>query len=327
MPKIIWHSLPLQKIFDVLETNEKGLKEREVEKRQKKYGLNKLPEKKPLSRLQILFSQFKSPLIYILLIAAAISFLLKENTDALIILFAVLINTLIGFFQESKAEESLYKLKQMVKYHARVIRDNKEVFIDSQELVPGDIISLEAGDIVPADARIINCQNFQVNEALLTGESSPSFKKQEIFKADTPLADRENMVYFGTEVLVGQARAVVVAVAIKTEIGKIASLLRETKEAATPLQKKIAHLAKFLTYVIGFSCLVLFIVGLIAGRSFLQTLLVTVAVAVAAIPEGLVIAVTICLALGMQRILKKKAFLCQLLPPQEVGRFLLNRRE
>jgi len=316
---IIWHFLSPQKILDILKTNEKGLGEEEVKQRQKKYGLNKLPEKKPLSHLQILLSQLRSPLIYILLIAAAISFLLKENTDALIILAAVLINTLIGFFQENKAEQSLHRLKQMVEHHTRVIRDSKEHFINSQELVPGDIIILEAGDIIPADARIIESQNLQVSEALLTGESLPSFKKQEIFKEDTSLADRENMVYFGTLISAGKAKAVVVAIGLKTEIGKIASLLRETKEIQTPLQKKIAHLAKILTIIIALACIFLLTVGFLRGRDLLETLLISVAVAVAGIPEGLAIAVTVCLALGMQGIFKKQALVRKLIAAETLG--------
>ena len=310
---IIWHNLSAEKIFEILETNEQGLNEQEIKKRQKKYGLNKLPEKKPVSSFKIFLSQFKSPLIYILLIAAGISFLLKENIDALIILAAVIINTLIGFFQENKAEESLRKLKQMVEHHSRVIRQNKEHFIKSSELVPGDIIILEAGDIVSADARIIKTHQFQVNEAILTGESLPSFKKEGGLREDTSLAERENMVYFGTTVAGGKAEAVVIVTGSKTEIGKIGVLLKETEEGQTPLQKKIAALAKILAIVITFACLLLLAIGLLTGREFLETLLISVAVAVAGIPEGLVIAVTVCLSLGMHRILGKKALVRKLI--------------
>ena len=316
---IIWHNLSAEKIFEILETNEQGLNEQEIKKRQKKYGLNKLPEKKPVSSFKIFLSQFKSPLIYILLIAAGISFLLKENIDALIILAAVIINTLIGFFQENKAEESLRKLKQMVEHHSRVIRQNKEHFIKSSELVPGDIIILEAGDIVSADARIIKTHQFQVNEAILTGESLPSFKKEGIFKEDTLLAERENMVYFGTTVAGGKAEAVVIVTGSKTEIGKIGVLLKETEEGQTPLQKKIAALAKILAIVITFACLLLLAIGLLTGREFLETLLISVAVAVAGIPEGLVIAVTVCLSLGMHRILGKKALVRKLIAAETLG--------
>ncbi|MGC9049185.1 MAG: cation-translocating P-type ATPase [Patescibacteria group bacterium] len=244
---------------------------------------------------------------------------LQEFIDCGVILVAILINTVIGFVQENKSEKTLEQLNRMVKYHAKVIRQNEEHIIEGEELVPGDIIIVEAGDIVPADARILSSHNLQVVEAVLTGESSPSSKKEGVLKEGVPLADRENMFYRGTTVSRGKAKAVVVATGLKTEIGKIATLIRETGETKTPLQKKMDDLARVIGLIIAGTCLILFIVGLLSGRPFLEMLLVSVAVAVAGIPEGLVIAVTACLAIGMQRILRKKALVRKLVAAETLG--------
>jgi Ca2+-transporting ATPase len=315
----MWHSLSIEKIFQELKTNEKGLSFDEVIKRQKKYGQNKLPEEKRLTSLVIFLDQFKNPLILILIIAAFIALFLKEFIDFGVILVAVLINVIIGFLEENKSEKTLKQLTRMVKYYAKTIRQGEEHLIESEDLVPGDIIIVEAGDIVPADARIIFSHNLQVVEAILTGESLPSNKKAGILKEGTILADQENMLFMGTMVTRGKAKAVVVATGLKTEIGKIATLIQETGETKTPLQKKMTHLARLIGIIIAGLCLILFIIGLLIGRPFFEMLLVSVAVAVAGIPEGLVIAVTVCLAIGMQRILKRKAIVRKLVAAETLG--------
>ena len=326
MTESIWHNLSVKKVLETLQTNKNGLTLVQATERLKKHGHNKLPEKKKFSALKIFLSQFKSPLVYILIIAAAISLALKEFIDMGIILAAVLINAGIGFFQEYKAEKTFIHLKKLVTHTALVLRqgdtdepETEEHIINSQELVPGDIIILEAGDIVPADARLIEVHNLETKEALLTGESIPSTKQIEILEQGTPLADRENIVYLGTIITRGKAKAVVVATGLKTELGKIATLIKTTEDDKTPLQKKIARLAKITGLIIGFLCLVLFIGGLLIGRSLLEMLLISVAVAVAGIPEGLVIAVTVCLAVGMQRILKNKALTRKLIAAETLG--------
>ena len=322
----IWHNLSITKTLEKLETNKNGLTFKQVNERLKKYGENKLPEKKKFSTTKILFSQFQSPLVYILIIAAAIALSLKEFIDMGIILAAVFINAGIGFFQEYKAEQTFTHLKKLVTHTARVLRRNQkgkigaeEHLITSQELVPGDIIILEAGDIVPADARLIEIHNFETKEAILTGESIPSKKHIEILEEGAPLADRENMIYSGTIITRGKGKAVIVATGLKTELGKIASLLKTTEDEQTPLQKKIGHLAKITGLIIGGFCVVLFVSGIIIGRPFFEMLLISVAVAVAGIPEGLVIAVTICLTVGMQKLLKKKALTRKLVAAETLG--------
>lgn len=316
----LWHHLTVEKTIKLLKSNcEQGLTEKEVQERLKKYGFNKLPEKKRLSALRIFLNQFKSPLVYILIIAAFICLALKEFIDMGIIWGAVLINSLVGFFQENKAEKTFEHLKKMVHYNARVIRDGKEKIIDNSQLVPGDIIILEAGDIVPADARLISVHNFQTKEAALTGESIPSAKIVDILKEGASLADRENMAYFGTNVVHGRAMAIVVATGLRTEIGQIAKMLKKTPDEMTPLQKKIGHLAKILGIIIASLSALLFVVGILMGRSFLEMLLTSVAVAVAGIPEGLLVAVTVCLAIGMQKILKNKALTRKLVAAETLG--------
>lgn len=326
----IWHNISAKKILEHLKSSKNGLTFDQANKRLKKYGRNKLPEAKKFSAMVSFFEQFKSPLVYILIIAAAIALALEEFIDMGIILAAVFINAGIGFFQEYKAEKTFDSLQELIEYKARVLRlgsiqkplsteINEEHIINSETVVPGDIIILEAGDIAPADARLIEVHNLETKEAALTGESIPSAKQTDVLDKGTPLADRENMVYFGTEVTRGKATAVVVATGINTELGRIATLIKTTKEEKTPLQVKINNLAKMLGVIIGTLALVLFIAGIATGRSFIEMLLVSVAIAVAGIPEGLVIAVTITLAVGMQRILKKNALTKKLIAAETLG--------
>lgn len=322
----IWHNLSITKTLEKLETNENGLTFKQANERLKKYGENKLPEEKKFSTAKILFSQFQNPLVYILIIAAAIALFLEEFIDVGIILAAVFINAGIGFFQENKAEQTFAHLKKLVTHTARVLRQKQhdktepeKHLIASQEVVPGDIIILEAGDIVPADSRLIKVYNLETKEAILTGESIPSIKQIEILKKGAPLADRENMVYSGTIITRGKAKAVVVVTGLETELGRIASLIKTTETGQTPLQKKIARLAKILGLVIAGLCLVLFVSGLIMGRPFFEMLLISVAVAVAGVPEGLAIAVTVCLTIGMQKLLKKKALTRKLVAAETLG--------
>ena len=315
----IWHNLSSSKIQQILKTSKNGLTKKEAQKRLKKYGLNELPSQKKFSTGKIFIDQFKSPLVYILAIAAIISFALKELTDATIILAAVLINATIGFFQENKAEKTFLRLKELVHYSAKVIREKTLSIIPNNEIVPGDIIILEAGDIVPADARLIETYNLQAREAPLTGESIPSFKKINVLEKGVNLADRENMIYFGTDITRGKGKAIVVATGHNTELGHIANLIKETKNKKTPLQEKITSLAKSVSMILGGLCILLFAAGILRGYSFFEMLLTTVAVAVAAIPEGMAIAVTICLAIGMQKILKKKALTKKLIAAETLG--------
>src|SRR3989344_4877164 len=302
-----WHSLSSKEVIKKLETDSLfGLSENEVRERQKRFGKNKLPEEKPLSSLRIFVEQFTNPLIYILVIAGFITFLLKDYTDTIIIFGAVFLNTIFGFFQENKTSKILRELKKAVKVKAYVLRDGNEKEVDQKDLVPGDIFLLKEGGKVPADGRLIEALEIKINESVLTGEWLLAQKHSAVLSQETSLADRDNMVYLGSIIESGRGKAVVVGTGIQTEIGKIATFLREIKEEKTPYQKKIIQLSQVIGLFIITIVLFIFIFGVAKGREIFEMFLTTVAVAVAAIPEGLPVAITVILALGMQRTLQKK---------------------
>ena len=327
MEKILWHTLPLDKTLKKLKTDEKGLATEEVKKRLKKFGPNKLPEGKKLSGIVILLSQFRSPLVYVLIGAAVISFFLQDFIDTAIILLAVIINTFLGFYQENKANKAIIYLQRLIDLKAKVLRDGNEIEISTKNLVPGDIIFLSAGDKIPADARLIKIDNFQVIEAALTGESIPSNKNLKVAEKGTPLADRENMVYSGTVVSHGKAMAAICETGINTELGQITQLVKETEEEKTPLQLQLSSFSKNLTYIVMGICFMIIVIGGLQGRpifGFGQAaregmLNIAAAIAVAAIPEGLLIAVTAILSIGMQAILRRKALVRKLIAAETLG--------
>jgi Ca2+-transporting ATPase len=315
-----FHAKSTKQTEEKLRTNLKlGLSQKEAEKRKKQYGPNKLPEEKPLSWLYFLWSQFKSPLVYVLCMAAGISLILGEYIDFWIIIAAIAINVSIGFFQEYKASRTLQQLKKLVQLKAKVLRSGIEYEIDVEELVPGDIIFLEAGDKISCDARLFETINFSTTEASLTGESLPSTKSTQALDKDTPLADRENMIYMGTQVARGKAKAAVCATGENTELGRIALMVKETPEEDTTLQKKIAYLSKILGIFLAAVTIIIFIIGLLRGHSGFEMLLTSVALAVAAIPEGLPAAVAITLALAMQKILERKGLVKRLIAAETLG--------
>ena len=315
-----WHNLSWEEIIRILNSNsEKGLSEKEVKIRQKEFGFNKLPEEKPLSKLKIFLEQFKSPLIYILVIAGIITLILKDFTDAVVIFGAVFLNTVFGFFQENKTSRILSELKKLAKIKAYVIRNGDEKEINQEELAPGDIILLYPGNKVPADGRLIESPNLKVNEASLTGEWFPSEKITEVLPEKAPLADRDNMVFMGCVVEDGRGKAIVTETGLKTEIGKVAEMIRRTKEEKTPYQRKIIHLSKVIGISVIFLSFLIFILGIAAGREMFEMFLTAVAVAVAAIPEGLPIGITVILAIGMQRILKKRGLVRKMVAAETLG--------
>ncbi|MCH8741927.1 HAD-IC family P-type ATPase [Patescibacteria group bacterium] len=315
-----WHSLSVTDIINQLGSDvDNGLSGKDVRERQEEFGKNKLPEEKPLSAAKILFEQFKSPLIYILIIAGFTVLLFQKYTDAIVIFGAVFLNAFVGFFQENKASKALRGLKEIVKQKARVIREGDEKIIDSQELVPGDIFELAAGDKVPVDGRLVTAYNLKINESALTGEWLAAEKRIDVLPQKTPLADRENTVYMGTIVEDGKGRAVVTAIGSMTEIGKIAEMVKTAKEDKTPLQKKLAKLSGLIGVIIFFISALIFFGGIIRGKDFVIMFETAVAVAVAAIPEGLPVAMTVILALGMQRILKRGGLVRKLLAAETLG--------
>ena len=307
-------------VLEKLQINpEVGLSTKEVLAREKQFGLNKLPEEKPLSAFLVFLEQFKSPLIYILVIAGIITFILKELTDSVVIFGAVFLNAVVGFFQEYKASKALSSLKKVLKIKAIVLRNGNEKEVPQEELVPGDIILLKQGDKVPADARLIETQDLKVNESVLTGEWLPAEKKISKLDPNTPLADRDNMVYMGTMVEDGRGKAVVIETGETTEIGKIARMVKEAKEEKTPYQKKLARFSEIVSWVLVVICVLIFIEGMLTGGEFVEMFTTSVAVAVAAIPEGLPVAMTVILALGMQRILKRKGLTRKLSSAETLG--------
>ena len=319
MAEIFWHNLSKEEVIKTLRSDiDVGLTEKEVEIREREFGKNKLPEEKPPSRLEIFSAQFKSILIFILIVAGFFTLIYKKYTDTIAIFLVVLINTFIGFYQEYRASKILEELKKIVKIEARIMRGGNQKIVDSEELVPGDIIILNPGDKVPADGRVIESQNLKLNEMVLTGEFLSSLKHSQVLPEDTILADRENMVYMGTVVEEGQGKAMVTETGSNTEIGKIAGMIKE-KEKKTPLQKKIRKLGIEIALIVGILVLVIFFVGLTKEKDIFLLFETAVAIVVGAVPEGLPVAITVILALGTQRILRKKGLVRKLASVETLG--------
>ncbi len=306
---------------------QKGLTSAEAAARLEKYGENKLREKKKKTLMQRFFDQFKDVMILILIAAAIISFVIvcvEQNWGELfepgLIVLIVILNAVMGVYQEGKAEKALDALKNMSAPHARVIRDGVEMVIDADKLVPGDIIKLEAGDFVPADARLLHSAGLKSEESALTGESVPSEKDYlaEV-KDEAPLGDRHNMVYSGCSITYGTAIAVVTATGMDTEMGKIANLLDNEEDGQTPLQQKLAQLGKYLGILALVACGVIFVIGLISKIPPLEIFMTAVSLAVSAIPEGLPAIVTIVLSIGVQRMVKKNALIRKLPAVETLG--------
>ncbi len=322
------HNTPQEDLLKELRTSlEAGLSSQEAQQRLGQYGENKLAEKKKKTNLQRFLEQFKDAMIIILLLAAAVSFVVAcfghdpmEFFEPLLILLIVVLNAVLGMVQEAKAEKALDALKSMSAPHARVLRDGKEQVIDAAQLVPGDVIRLEAGDFIPADARLLKSVSLKSEESALTGESVPSEKDAAaLVEEKAPLGDRSNMVFSGCSVTYGTATAVVTGTGMNTEMGKIAGLLEGEEEGQTPLQQKLAQLGKYLGFVALAACAVIFVVGLAGGINVLEIFMTAVSLAVSAIPEGLPAIVTIVLAIGVQRMVKKNALIRRLPAVETLG--------
>ncbi|NLY67312.1 MAG: calcium-translocating P-type ATPase, SERCA-type [Tissierellia bacterium] len=316
-----WYKLKKDEVIKNLGVNiEIGLTDLEVEKRLQIYGINQFEEKPKESFLSKLINQFNDFLVLILIGAAIFSTFIGEIRDSIVILFIVVINALLGVYQEGKAEKALEALREMTSPTAKVIRNGYLDVIPTSSLVPGDLVVLEAGDIVPADIRLIECSNLKVDEASLTGESVPVDKNSEVFyENDVPLGDRQNVVYMGTTITYGRGRGIVVNTGHDTEIGKIAEKIQAYDEEMTPLQKKLNELGKYLGTITILICIVVFGVGIFQGRKTMEMFMVAVSLAVAAIPEGLPAIVTIVLALGMNKMVKRNAIVKKLSAVETLG--------
>ncbi len=325
---MLFHYQTKEEVLSTLSADsDKGLTEAEVLRLTEKYGTNRLKEKKKKSTLRRFTQQFNDIMILILLAAAAISFVVacvehnpKEFFEPLLILLIVILNAVMGVLQESKAEKALDALKNMSAPHARVIRDGEEKIIDAASLVPGDIIKLEAGDFVPADARLLQSVSLKSEESALTGESVPAEKDANADVSESsPLGDRCNMVFSGCTITYGTAIAVVTATGMDTEMGKIANLLDSETETQTPLQKKLAQLGKYLGIIAILACAVIFVVGLSNGIPAMEIFMTAVSLAVSAIPEGLPVIVTIVLSIGVQRMVERNALIRRLPAVETLG--------
>lgn len=306
---------------------EHGLTAAEAEKRLQEYGANVLKEKKKKTNFQRFLDQFKDVMILILIAAAIVSFVIawiegdaKAFFEPCLILLIVILNAIMGVLQESKAERALDALKGLSAPHARVLRDGQERIVDAASLVPGDIIRLEAGDFVPADARLLQSAGLKSEESALTGESVPAEKDAlQAVPADAALGDRANMVFSGCSITYGTAAAVVTATGMQTEMGKIAGLLSGEADTQTPLQKKLAALGKNLGFLALAACAIIFVVGLLNGIPVMEIFMTSVSLAVSAIPEGLPAIVTIVLSIGVQRMVKKNAIIRRLPAVETLG--------
>jgi len=291
----------------------------EAEKRLSFVGYNKIESEQKVSTFRILVNQFLSPFVLLLAIAAGLSFFFQEWLDGIAILVVILVNALIGFFMEIQAKRSMEALKKMTSVPARVVRDGKLTEIPSEEVVPGDILFVEGGDMITADARVIQASQLQTDESALTGESLPVEKNTQALQQDVSLAERHNLLYKGTFVTKGNSRAVVVHTGMATELGAVASLVQQAEQAATPLEKKIQKFSKKLIWITVALLIIIFIAGILNGQKVVQMLETSIALAVAAIPEGLPIVATLALAFGMLRMAKHNVIVKKLSSVETLG--------
>ncbi|MBN2423376.1 calcium-translocating P-type ATPase, SERCA-type [Candidatus Woesearchaeota archaeon] len=332
-----YYNKKLSEVYKALDSSEKGLTSSEAQKRLEQYGFNILKEKDKISPIKIFFSQFIDPVIWVLLGALVVSGLVGETKDVYLIGIILIINAILGFIQEYRAEKAIEALKKMASLKAVVLRDGKETEIDASNLVPGDIIVLREGEKIPADARLLQVTSLQTQEAALTGESLPIKKEMTDYETELSIGDRKNMVFSGTVITAGKGRAIIVKTGMQTEIGKIAEMIQQAEKEMTPLQKKLEELSKMLGILTLVICAVVFIVGvlrnqavielvrrlnipgLVQNKEVLEMFITAVSLAVAAIPEGLPVVVTISLALGVQRMVKRHALIRKLPSVETLG--------
>ncbi len=315
-----WESMTTDEIRRLLSVDTKtGLNDEEVKRRQEIYGKNTLSTSKKHTIFDKIISQFKSSLILILLFAGVLTFILHEYIDSLVIFLALLINVIIGTLQEERADKAFEKLNASQERHALVVREGKKLNILAEDIVPGDVIILQGGYLIPADIRITEEKDLKINEAALTGEWLAVSKSSEKLPLDTPLAEKTNMAWMGTLIETGYGKGIVVATGEKTQLGKIAKSLGTINEQITPLQKNIEKIARFLSYVVVFSLIIIFTLGIIQQRDIVEMILIAIATAVATIPSGLPAAVTVVLAIGMEEILKHGGLVRNLTAAETLG--------
>jgi len=317
---IVWHELPASEVSGALESDlANGLARAAVEERRRDFGPNEMTAPKRMSEWKRFIMQFAQPLMYILLLASAVTLFLGEYVDSAVIFGVTFINAIVGFIQESKAEKAIDALSKMVRTEATVRRDGRKQRIDSVELVPGDMVLLQSGDKVPADVRLLKVRSLQVDESALTGESLPVEKHEGQLALNTVLADRKNLTFAGTLVTYGQAEGLVFAIGNGTETGRIARLIHEATDLTTPLTRKIAEFSKLVLWAILGLATLTFAIGIARGEKAAEMFMAAVALAVGAIPEGLPAAVTITLAIGVSRMAKRRAIVRKLPAVEALG--------
>ena len=314
-----WHSFSLEKTFEKLESSDRGLSLDAAKERLKRYGANSLPEEKPPSKLRLFLSQFQSPLIYILLAAGAVVFAMGETIDSSIILAVLLVNAIVGVIQEGKAQNTLLALKKLVETNATVLRNGKEFIIPDREVVSGDILILQEGERISADARVIFSQNLKIDEASLTGESEAIYKNTDVLERnDLPTADQKNMVWKGTHVVSGNGRVVVVTTGLGTVIGGIAKQISAI-DTEIPLKANIRYLSRAIIVIVAVISAVIFTVGILSGHSAKEMFTTVVSLSISIIPEGLPIVMTLVLATGVWRMSKRNALVKKLQAVEALG--------
>ncbi|HPG32002.1 MAG TPA: HAD-IC family P-type ATPase, partial [bacterium] len=317
---MIWHNLDIEEIYAKFNSSSNGLDDISVETQTEKFGKNILIEKKRKHPVVLFLNQFTDFLIIILIISAVISAVIGELNDSLPIVIIVVINAIIGFIQEYRAEKAMEALKKMATPSCAAIRNGTHTNISAEDLVPGDIVVLEAGNIAPADIRIIESFNLKSNESALTGESEEILKfSKKINETDIPLGDRKNMIYAGSAVTYGRGTGIVVNTGMNTELGKIASMIQSGDEIKTPLQIRLTSFGKKLSVAIFVICIVFFIAGAVRGENLKDMFLTAVSLAVAAIPEALPAVITISLALGAKQLVKKNVLIRKLSAVETLG--------
>lgn len=318
-PHSAWHALTVEEVEDAVGGRPSGLTATEIKNRLERWGLNRIPDEPPTGIFELLVRQFKSPLIYILLLATAVTAVIGDYTDSAVIAAVLALNATIGFIQERRAEKSVRALQRMVSPKARVIRDGHELEIDSEMLVPGDVVLLESGIRVPADIRLLATNALMINEALFTGESVPVAKHPDPVDPDTILAERRCIAYTGSIVTNGRGRGYVVRTGPNTELGGIAEQVRTEEGLQTPLQIRMIRFARFVGFVVVVCSLFAFSIGLALGESVHHMFKVAVALGVAAVPEGLPVVFTITLALGVHRMARRNAIIRHLPAVETLG--------
>lgn len=317
---IYWYKMDSEEILSKLESNIEGLSEEKAAELLDKYGKNSLPTRKPPGIFQIFFHQFLNPLIYILLVAGTLAFIIGDKKDSLFIFIVILINSIIGAVQEWKAEKSSESLQKLIKVTTQVKRDGKEKQIPSENLVPGDIVILESGNKVPADIRLLSTNNLNVDESLLTGESVPIKKCHDCsLEENLEISEQFNMVFAGSVVTSGRAVGIVTSTALNTEIGKIAEALNIQKTSKSPLIERMEKFAKHISYIVLIVCFIIAAIELYRGKNFTEVFFLITALAVSAIPEGLPAAVTVALSVGMSRMTKKNVLIRKLAAVEGLG--------